>query len=79
MIRIMIFLLDFVVANSGTSNILILYGLGNEKFGNASSYGLRYGYESYSIDVSDLNGDGQMDIVVACYGTDHMEILLRTC
>lgn len=73
------YLFDLVIANSGTSNIYILYGLGNGTFGNISSYPLGYGYEPYAIAVSDLNGDGQMDIVVACYGTDHIEILLRTC
>ena len=56
-----------------------MYGLGNGTFGNASSYDLGYEYEPYSIAVSDLNEDGKMDIAVACYGTDHIEILLRTC
>ena len=72
-------LLDLIIANSGTSNILIVYGLGNKTFGNEKSYSLGYQYEPYSIAVNDLDGDGKMDIVVACYGTDHIEILLRAC
>ena len=72
-------LLDLIIANSGTNNILIIYGLGNGTFGNTNQYNLGYGYEPYSIAVSDINNDGRMDIAVACYATDHVEILLGPC
>jgi hypothetical protein len=71
--------MDIVVANSGTNNILLFYGNGNGTFGNKESYPLGYDYRPYSIAVNDLNHDGWMDIVIACYGTDHIEILMKTC
>ena len=70
---------DIAVANSGTSNIFLIYGYGNGTFGNEISYSLGYGYHPYSIAVTDLNGDGWMDIVVACYDTDHIESFIQMC
>ena len=70
---------DIAVANSGTSNIFLLYGYGNGTFGNETSYSLGYGYHPYSIAATDLNSDGWMDIVVACYDTDHIETFIQMC
>ena len=70
---------DIAVANSGTNNILLLYGYGNGTFGNQTSYSFGYGYQPYSIAVGDLNEDGWMDIAIACYGTDHVETLIKMC
>ena len=70
---------DIAVANSGTNNIFLLYGYGNGTFGNETSYSLGYGYLPYSIAVKDLNQDNWMDIVIACYGTDHVETLIKMC
>jgi len=70
---------DIAVANSGTSNIFLLYGYGNGTFGNEISYSLGYGYLPYSIAVQDLNQDNWMDIAIACYGTDHVETLIQMC
>ncbi|CAF1431265.1 unnamed protein product [Rotaria sordida] len=72
-------ILDIAIANSGTSTVLLLYGNGNGTFGNEESYQLGYDYRPYSIAVTDLNQDGFMDIVIACYGTDNVEILLKMC
>jgi hypothetical protein len=69
---------DIVVANSGTSNVLILYGYGNGTFGNQTSYAFGYEYQPYST-AARLNENGWMDIVIACYGTDHVEILIKMC
>jgi hypothetical protein len=72
-------IMDIAVANSGTNNILLLYGYGNGTFGNEELYPLGYDYRPYSIAVNDLNQDGWMDIVIACYGTDKVEILMKIC
>ena len=71
--------LDLVMANSGTSNIFLLYGYGNGSFGDQSSYALGYDYNPYSVSVgvTDLNQDGWMDIVIPCYGTDNIETLVK--
>jgi hypothetical protein len=70
---------DIAVANSGTSNIFLLYGYGNGTFGNETSYPLGYGYNPYSIAVAHLNQENWMDIVIACYSTDHVETLIKMC
>ena len=70
---------DIAVANSGTSNIFLLYGYGNGTFGNETTYPLGYGYHPYSIAATDLSGEGWMDIVIACFDTDHIETLVRVC
>ncbi|CAF4396091.1 unnamed protein product [Rotaria sp. Silwood2] len=72
-------ILDIAIANSGTNNIFLLYGYGNGLFGNKTSYALGYGYDPYSIAVTDLNQDGWTDIAIACYGTDHVETLIQRC
>jgi hypothetical protein len=70
---------DIVVAKSGTSNIFFPYGYGNGTFGNETLYPLGYGYNPYSVTVKDLNEDGWMDVVIACYSTDHVETLIKMC
>jgi hypothetical protein len=72
-------IMDIVVANSGTNNIFLLYGNGNGTFGNEKLYSLGYNYLPYSITVDDLNRDGWMDIITACYNTDNVEILMKMC
>jgi hypothetical protein len=70
---------DIAIANSGTSNVYLLYGYGNGTFGNDTSYPFGYEYQPYSVAVTDLNQDNWMDIVIACYGTDHIELLMKMC
>ncbi|CAF4712230.1 unnamed protein product, partial [Rotaria sp. Silwood2] len=72
-------IMDIAVANFGTNNIFLLYGYGNGSFGNKELYQLGYNYRPYTIAVNDLNQDGWMDIVVGCYGTDDVEILMQMC
>jgi hypothetical protein len=70
---------DVVIANSGTNNIFLLYGYGNGTFGNGTSYPFGYDYRPYSVAVTDLNQENWMNIVIACYGTDHIETLIKMC
>jgi hypothetical protein len=70
---------DLAIANSGTNNVFLLYGFGDGTFGNKISYQLGYDYRPYSIAVTDLNHNSLMDIIIACYGTDNVEILTKIC
>ncbi|CAF0975299.1 unnamed protein product [Rotaria sp. Silwood1] len=71
--------LDLVVANLGTNNIVVFYGLDNGVFGNPLSYSVNYNARPVSVSIGDFNYDGWLDIAVACYGTDYVEIFLQTC
>jgi hypothetical protein len=70
---------DIAVTNFGTSNIFLLYGYRNGTFGNGTSYPFGYGYQPDSIAAEDLNEDGWMDMVIACYSTDRVETLIKMC
>jgi hypothetical protein len=70
---------DIAVANSGTSNVFLLYGNGNGTFTNTTLYPLGYEYQPYSIAAKDLNEDNWTDIAIACYGTDSAQTLIQTC
>ena len=37
---------------------------------------LGYSYHSYFIVIKDFDQDNWVDIVIACYDTDHVEILI---
>ena len=69
---------DIVVANSGTNNVLVLYGYGNGTFGNQTSYPFGYEYRPYST-AARPNENGWIDIVIACFGTDRVETLTKMC
>ncbi|CAF3874022.1 unnamed protein product, partial [Adineta steineri] len=71
--------LDLAITNSGTSNILLLYGCGNGTFTNATSYPLGYDYLPYSLAITNLNQDKWMDIVIASYNADHIQTLVKMC
>ena len=68
--------LDIVVANYGTNNIGVLLGYGNGTF--VSQMMLNTGSNSHpsSIAIGDFNGDNQLDIAVANYGTKNVDMLL---
>ena len=70
---------DIAVANSGTSNIFLLYGSINKTFHNGTSYNLGYGYQPYSVVVKDLNEDNWVDIAIVCYGTNDIETFIQSC
>jgi hypothetical protein len=72
-------ILDIVIANFGTNAILTFYGYGNGTFGDKTTYQLGYEYNPTSVALADLNNDNWVDIVIACYNTDHIEILLKKC
>ncbi|CAF3898080.1 unnamed protein product [Adineta steineri] len=71
--------LDLAITNSGTNNILLLYGCGNGTFTDATSYPLGYDYLPYSLAITNLNQDKWMDIVIASYNADHIQTLVKMC
>ena len=71
--------MDLVIANAGTNNILILFGFGNGTFGNETRHSMGYNSRPYSVAVGDFDRDGWMDMAVANFGADYVEILLQPC
>jgi hypothetical protein len=71
--------LDLVIANWGTNNILVFLGLGNGTFFELKSYSLGYNARPQFIAIGDINNDNALDIAVANFGSDYVEILLQTC
>jgi hypothetical protein len=71
--------LDLVIANWGINNILVFFGLGNGTFSEPKLYSVGYNARPQSVAISDINNDNLLDIVVANFGSDYVEILLQTC
>ena len=70
---------DVVVANRGSNEVLIFLGTNNGLFEEARRYSIGYDTRPQSVAVGDINGDDMLDIVVANYGSGHIEVLLQTC
>ena len=63
-------ILDLVTANSGTNDVSVLLGNGDGTFSVYASYGTGSGATSPSnVALGDVNHDGNVDIVVANYGS----------
>ena len=71
--------LDVVVANRGTNNVLVFLGQIGGSFFQARSYAMGYNARPQSVTIADMNNDDLLDIIVANYGKDYVEILLQTC
>jgi hypothetical protein len=70
---------DLVVANWGTNNVLVFFGKGDGSFFEPKPYSVGYNARPQSVAIGDINNDGMLDIVVANYGTNDVEIFLQTC
>ncbi len=72
-------ILDLIVANSGSNNVLVYPGLGNGDFGPAlnGGHGFFTGTNPVGITVADLNGDGRLDLIVADKGSNDVSILFN--
>ena len=72
-------ILDLIVANSGSNNVLVYPGLGNGTFGPAlnGGHGFFTGTDPVGITVADLNGDGRPDLIIANKGSNDVSILIN--
>ncbi|CAF3798250.1 unnamed protein product, partial [Rotaria sordida] len=69
--------LDLVIANSGTNNVDILLGDGRGNFTYEKTLSTGSGSHPYSVIVAHFNNDNLMDIAVANYGTQCVDVLLN--
>ena len=56
---------DIVVANYHTSNVGVLFNLGNGMFTGQTTYSTGSSSEPYYVTTGDVNGDNKLDIIVA--------------
>ncbi len=68
--------LDIVVANYGTNNVGVFLGHGNGTFAIQVIFTTGINSHPYSIAIGNITNDSDLDIVVACSGTNNIVILL---
>ncbi|CAF2712982.1 unnamed protein product [Rotaria sp. Silwood2] len=71
--------LDVTVVSSSSQNIHVLFGDCNGTFENPRSYLLGYHSSPYSLAIGVFNKDSWIDIAVANYGADTVDIVLQQC
>ena len=71
--------LDIIVVNFDSSNVLVFTGDGNGSF--TATIEIQIGYEAhpFSVIAGDYNNDKKLDFAVANHGRDDLEIYLQTC
>ncbi|CAF4726353.1 unnamed protein product [Rotaria sp. Silwood2] len=72
-------ILDIVIVNYGTNELIVLRGHGNDTFAIVTFFSMNYGSHPFSVVVGDFNNDTKLDLAVANGGTDSLSILLQTC
>ena len=72
-------ILDLIVANTGSNNVLVYPGLGNGAFGPAlnDGHGFFTGTNPAGITVADLTGNGRLDLIIADKGSNDVSILFN--
>ncbi|CAF1150895.1 unnamed protein product [Adineta steineri] len=66
--------MDIAVANSGTNNIGIFLGFGNNSFLNQTTFATGSG--PWSLAVADLNNDNRLDIIVSNINDSNISVFL---
>ncbi|CAF1053779.1 unnamed protein product [Adineta steineri] len=69
-------LLDIVIANNGTDNVMILFGSGYGTFVDQRVFLTGNGSHPCSVTVGDLNNDYRPDIIVTNSGTNNVGVFL---
>ncbi len=69
-------ILDLVVANQSSNNVTVLLGDGSGGFHAAAGSPIGVGQAPVSVAVADLNGDGNLDFVVANQTTNNLSVLI---
>jgi hypothetical protein len=67
---------DLMVANSEDGTLSVLLGDGKDRFTSAPGSPFACGPSPSDIAVADLNGDGNLDLIVANTGTPYITVLL---
>ena len=68
--------MDIAAINSGTNNIGLFLGYGNNSFTNQTIYPLDTYSHPYSVAVTDLNNDAILDIIVVNYAVNNLGLFL---
>jgi hypothetical protein len=68
--------IDIVVANSGSDNVGVFLGYGNDIFASQVMYPTGLGSAPHMVAVGDFNNDNRLDIAVTNFGTNSIGILL---
>ncbi|CAF3705816.1 unnamed protein product [Adineta steineri] len=66
--------LDLAITKSGTNEIVILFGFGNEIFLLGKSYSTNINSIPYKLAITDLNNDKKLDILVTNFGSNNIGI-----
>ncbi|CAF4742087.1 unnamed protein product, partial [Rotaria sp. Silwood2] len=69
-------ILDIAIANSGTNNIVVLFGFGDGSFLLGTAYRTGVGSGPYALAIGDFDNDSQLDIAVANAQSNDIGIFL---
>ena len=68
---------DIIVTNTAADNITVLLNSGGGVFPVQLTSKTDHGYSPYSLAAVDMNGDGQVDVIVANSAGDNIGVVLN--
>ena len=66
---------DLIVSNGGSNQVIVYLGLSDDQFDLQARFHFFVGTDPQGITISDLNGDGILDLVVANQGSNDVSLL----